>query len=173
MAYPSRNNRQSIPLKEEKVMGKSHYWTQTRSLAAEEWVELTKAVKAIIQTFEDTFFIPISDRFGKGYPEFTDELIAFNGNGADGCESFIIHREIQPPAYAGGKAGYDSCKTRGLAYSHAVVAVLVYLERMMKSHEVWSDAATHEWRDGVALAIETLGYPLEKALEGYEPALGA
>jgi hypothetical protein len=154
-------------------MGKSHYWAQTRALTTDEWANLTKAAKAIIETFESTFFIPMGGRFGRGNPELTDDVIAFNGNGVDGCESFVIHREIQPPVYEGGKAGYDSCKTRGLAYGRAVIAVLLYLEAVLKTHTVWSDATPSEWNDGVGLAIDALGYLLEQALEGYKPALAA
>lgn len=154
-------------------MGKRHSWKQTRSLTDEEWVQLRKAAKAIINAFEDTFFVPLGDRFGKGFPEFTDTVIGFNGYGDEGCESFLIHKDVQPAAYPGATPGEASCKTRERPYSRAVIAVLVYCEAVLKTHEVWSDATQTEWNDGVALAIQALGYPMEQALEGYSPSLAA
>ena len=75
-------------------------------------------------------------------PEFTAELIRFNGKSGEGHETFLLTAD---------PSDFNFCKTAQKPYDIVVVAILCLLAHRTNV-EVSSDGGISDWTDGLALA---------------------
>lgn len=105
-------------------MGYTHYWYQSRAFTETEWTALTAEAKRICAEASKT--IKLADAAGEsGSPEFTPDMIGFNGLGDESYESFVLERApTNPPYRAAEKEAFSFCKTARNSYDPVVVSVL-------------------------------------------------
>ena len=104
-------------------------------------------------------------------PEFTDELVSFNGVGEDSHETFSIAQTFEAPAHSldPGEDGlhFAFCKTARKPYDIAVTASLAVLKHHLgDAIRVSSDGDFDEWADGLALAGEATNLDLSALMQG-------
>lgn len=130
------------------IMGYTHYWKKINDVT-EEHVDV---INRIINLYEAESGKKIVNGLReKGtQPEVSTELIAFNGEGEEGCETLYI----EP-----GKKSFDCCKTKHLKYDEVVSAVLLYLEQQGVIEELDSDGdmeSSDKWLIAKALINRAL-----------------
>ena len=134
-------------------MGYTHYWTQTRNLSADEWQQVSEDLQTILTYVEHEQGVPLADRWGEGKtrPEFTADMIGFNGLGEDSHESFYISRKRRAKKSWEGKGNpSDFCKTDRKPYDLAVTACLAYLSTVIEgAWSVGTDGSGKDWLNGV------------------------
>ncbi|UGY15207.1 hypothetical protein HAP48_0042900 [Bradyrhizobium septentrionale] len=124
-------------------MGYTHYWTQKRNFTIAQWQQIIVDLKAILAHAQHVEGIVLAGSMGEGKtsPEFTDDLIAFNGLGDDSHESFYIQRKRTLEEWQSkDRLGWSFCKTAHKPYDRVVVACLCYLATVTRKE----DPATHE-----------------------------
>ena len=138
-------------------MGYTHYWMQTRAFTQDEWMELSEDIGAILSYVENELGIPLADGRGerRTRPSFGADEIAFNGSGDDSHATFTITRK-RVKSWAGGEAGYDSCKTACKPYDVAATACLCYLASVTETHSVSSDGDGSDFVDGLNAARQAV-----------------
>ena len=96
--------------------------------------------------------IRLGDAHGEGWPELSDDLIAFNGYGSEGFESFYWPRPVTACDEPGlGFAGWF-CKTGQRPYDPVVVAALVLAQfHYGPAVKLSTDATPEELGPGFAL----------------------
>jgi hypothetical protein len=135
-------------------MGYTHYWNQTRAFTVDEWAELTTDIRAITGYVENYLGVSLANGMGDPItrPEFTADVIQFNGVGDDGAhETFTIYRK-RVKEWEGGSLGGAFCKTARKPYDVAVTACLCYLASVTGTHVVSSDGHGANFVDGLAAA---------------------
>ncbi|WP_166297154.1 hypothetical protein [Bradyrhizobium sp. 2S1] len=124
-------------------MGYTHYWTQKRNFTIAQWQQIIVDLKAILAHAQHVEGIVLAGSMGEGKtsPEFTDDLIAFNGLGDDSHESFYIQRKRTLEEWQSkDRLGWSFCKTARKPYDRVVVACLCYLATVTRKEE----PTTHE-----------------------------
>ena len=119
-------------------MGYTHYWDRLESFTEKEWLYVGiffRTMQSLMELepsrYRTTAWECVDDAVLIGYdedtgwegmkkPEITDRFLAFNGDGENGGESFVIKRFCEPD-------GLDFCKTNRQPYDVAVTAVLIML----------------------------------------------
>lgn len=87
-------------------------------------------------------------------PTFGEDAVWFNGAGADGHETFSLHR--------GGSGGFTFCKTASKPYDLAVTAcLLIYKHFSPDTMKLTSDGDKKDWQAGKELAERALGLGVE------------
>lgn len=117
-----------------------------RPFTADEWRHLSNAVKKIIRTTA----YPIAKEYDEPNqpPTITDGLIAFNGVGDDGHETFWLERHGH---------GFNFCKTAEKPYDVVVVATLIVADAIAPGVLlISSDGDPAEWEPGLTLARQAL-----------------
>lgn len=130
------------------LMGYTHYWRNVNTITEEN----IDVINRIINRYEAESDKKIVNGLReKGtQPEVSTELIAFNGEEEQGCETLYI----EP-----GKKGFNCCKTKYRKYDAVVCAVLLYLEQQGVIEELDSDgdmAYSNEWLTAKALLNRAL-----------------
>lgn len=99
---------------------------------------------------------------GKGDPTFDGDEVRFNGNGPDmDHETFAIERVYEPRDWESPehRLYFSFCKTARKPYDLLVTAALIaFKHRFGDEVRVSSDGDDDEWREGVALCRQHLGY---------------
>lgn len=129
-------------------MGYTHYWRKVNDIT-EEHVD---AINRIINRYEAESGKKIVNGLGETgtQPEVSTELIAFNGEEEQGCETLYL----EP-----GEKSFDCCKTKHRKYDAVVCAVLLYLEQQGVIEELPSDGdmeRSDEWLTAKALLNRAL-----------------
>jgi hypothetical protein len=123
-------------------MGYTHYWTITKELTPAQLKEWTEGVKAIVETAIEAG-ISLGDGLGFDAPNIEETLVAFNGVGEGGHETFGIRL---------GDEGFDFCKTAEKPYDAVVTASLIYAKKIFgDAIEIKSDGNWDEWDSGKVL----------------------
>lgn len=123
-------------------MGYTHYWTIKEPLDREQFATWAKGVTAIVETAIEAG-IPLGNGIGEDKPELSESLIAFNGIGNQGVETFGISADDE---------GFDFCKTGGALYDSAVTASLIYAKEIFgDAIEIKSDGTWEDWESGQLL----------------------
>lgn len=138
-------------------MGYTHYLTVSKAeIDAKTWEQITDDVKAIVGK-SPVLLVREYDRVDEK-PEINGEVIAFNGPGEDGHETFWVSRvNDRAPRYKGDNPRWSFCKTAQKPYDVVVTAILAYLASVWPNlYSVTSDGDQEEWRDGVDLARAAL-----------------
>jgi hypothetical protein len=134
-------------------MGYTHYWRQPEAVDADKFAAFTKKVAMIIRVADDAG-IPLGDVMGQGSPELTEKMIAFNGFGKFGYESFVIENGEE----------FSFCKTAQRPYDAVVTATLIALKRELgDAFIVNSDGTWADWLEGRNLYAETFGVEPEES----------
>lgn len=134
-------------------MGYTHYWRQLEKVEANKFHAFAKNVALIVKTADDAG-IPLGDSSGQGTPEVSTDVIAFNGFGDFGYESFILENGEE----------YSFCKTGQRPYDAVVTAVLIQLKRQLgDAFKVTSDGEWSDWLEGRNLYAETFGVEPEES----------
>jgi hypothetical protein len=127
-------------------MGYTHYVRQSDGIEPTTFARLSQeaARVASIAWSEDLAGEGIAYEFNEPDkdPEFTPELIRFNGKGNEGHETFIL---------TPGASDFNFCKTARKPYDIVVVAILCLLAHRTGA-VVSSDGGISDWTDGLALA---------------------
>jgi hypothetical protein len=136
-------------------MGYTHYFTQTKDFAPDEWEQVTADIGAILKFAEHEQGIALRSWDGTGRPGIDGNTINFNGAGDDSHENFMTVRQRDPDDYF-GVVGSSFCKTARKPYDVAVVACLCYLATVAESHAVSSDGNGSNFVAGLSLARQAL-----------------
>ncbi len=127
-------------------MGYTHYWTIKEELTQEQFASWVEGVKVIVETAIEAG-IPLGNGIGEDAPEISENLVAFNGVGNDGHETFGI---------ALGDSDFDFCKTAEKPYDSAVTASLIHAKKIFgDAIEITSDGNWNDWEGG-RLLYETV-----------------
>jgi hypothetical protein len=127
-------------------MGYTHYWTIKEELTREQFITWAEGVKAIVETAIEAG-IPLGNGIGEDAPELSENVVAFNGAGNQGVETFGISIDDE---------GFDFCKTGGALYDAAVTASLIHAKKIFgDAIEVTSDGSWNNWEGG-RLLYETV-----------------
>ena len=123
-------------------MGYTHYWTITKELTPAQFKEWTNGVKAIVETATEAG-IALGNGLGFDAPNIDETLVAFNGVGEGGHETFGIRL---------GDEGFDFCKTAEKPYDAVVTASLIHAKKIFgDAIEISSDGNWHDWDSGKVL----------------------
>lgn len=140
-------------------MGYTHYWTQTRNLTRDEFVEIAKDIGDILKYAQHEAGIPLGNMMGDpgSSPEFGTDSFGFNGVGDDSHETFRIAR-VREKAWEGGILGGDFTKTARKPYDDVVTACLCYLDSCLekRAFRVSSDGDGRDFLTGLDLARKAL-----------------
>ncbi len=148
-------------------MGYTHYWEGRVNCSAENWNRAIADLEKVIKAAKVPLAGPDGDK--KTKPELVKAVeqegpvrpylnggeqakgvIAFNGVGEDSHESFVVEH---------GKAiEFDFCKTALKPYDPVVCAALTILKHYCPGLKVSSDGGKEDWRGGINLCQEVLGY---------------
>jgi len=123
-------------------MGYTHYWTIKEELTPAQFKEWTEGVKAIVETATEAG-IPLGNGLGFDAPNIDETLVALNGVGEYGHETFGIRL---------GDEGFDFCKTAQKPYDSVVTASLIHAKKIFgDSIEIKSDGDWDDWEGGQLL----------------------
>jgi NOL1/NOP2/fmu family ribosome biogenesis protein len=123
-------------------MGYTHYWTIKEELTPAQFKEWTEGIKAIVETATEAG-IALGNGLGFDAPNIDETLVAFNGVGEGGLETFGIKLD---------DLGFDFCKTARKPYDAVVTASLIHAKKIFgDAIEVTSDGDWDEWDSGKVL----------------------
>jgi hypothetical protein len=120
-------------------MGYTHYWKTGTEFTAEQWKQVMKLTREIIQLSSVDVHKEYDDPEA---PVITKTLIRFNGVDEDGHETFWV----EP-----GKVDFAFCKTARKPYDEIVVACLMMMEDINRGFSWSSDGDAEDHREGLAL----------------------
>jgi hypothetical protein len=129
-------------------MGYTHYFPQQRGFSRQEWVAISLAAEEIIRVGD----VPICAEYDEPAtrPRIGPDLIAFNGEGDDGHETFWLERVM--PAER-----YQFCKTAEKPYDVVVTALLIAVEAIAPGAlAIHSDGGPDDWQAGLVLASRAI-----------------
>jgi hypothetical protein len=127
-------------------MGYTHYWTITKELTPAQFTEWADGVKAIVETAIEAG-IQLGNGLGFDAPNIEETLVAFNGVGEGGHETFGIRL---------GDEGFDFCKTAAKPYDAVVTASLIHAKKIFDDAiDIKSDGDWNDW-DGGKILYETV-----------------
>jgi hypothetical protein len=136
-------------------MGYTHYFTQKRELTPDEFASIGAAVKRSIAKAKGVKIVREYD-LPKEPPEINADLIAFNGPGEQGCETFWLQRE---------NSGWQFCKTSREPYDVVVVAALAACHHFAASaFKIDSDGDPEDWEAGVELCSRAIAAPVSNPI---------
>ena len=123
-------------------MGYTHYWTIKQELTPTQFKEWSEGIKAIVETAIEAG-IALGNGLGFDEPNIEETLVAFNGVGEGGHETFGIRL---------GDEGFDFCKTAEKPYDAVVTASLIHAKKIFgDSIEIKSDGGWIHWEGGQLL----------------------
>jgi hypothetical protein len=123
-------------------VGYTHYWTIKQEITPAQFKEWTEGVKVIVETAIEAG-IPLGNGLGFDAPNIDETLVALNGVGAGGHETFGIRL---------GDEGFDFCKTAEKPYDAVVTASLIHAKKIFgDAIEIKSDGNWDDWDSGKVL----------------------
>ena len=130
-------------------MGLTHYWRRPPALRVPVFAWAADDCRKMMP------LIGVALADGQGPATFNQELIRFNGAGAQRCETFLVRQAEIDLRHR--PTVFSFCKTHGLPYDLCVRAALIILRHHLgNAIGVFSDDA--DWNDACALCQEHLGY---------------
>ena len=95
-------------------MGYSHYWKKVGMPPTEKkWAQIQERAREIVEKHKDILCFEFNQPDKK--PEISSRCVQFNGKGDDGCETFLLLRNMED---------WEFCKTERELYDVAVVEML-------------------------------------------------
>jgi len=128
-------------------MGYTHYWRINGAMNAEVFAIFSRECEVLAKVSG----IPIANGAGEigTIPEFSKELVSFNGIGKDSHETFYFNITGE---------GFNFCKTQEKPYDELVTACLILLKYYFSFVEVSSDGDKEDWQKGVQLFRKVFPY---------------
>ncbi|MFE4263387.1 hypothetical protein [Streptomyces sp. NPDC056883] len=126
-------------------MGYTHSFAYTSQAEAfrSNWLQLRVDAAAVVD-FAKKAGVVLAGPDGTGLPVISEDLIAFNGRGDEGCEHFRL--ELSPRRLSQfGPFVWSFTKTAGLPYDMAVTAVLLRAHTLMP--EVFAINSNGDWNE--------------------------
>lgn len=139
-------------------MGYTHYYKIPKELNAKKFAKLSEELKCaamLLPTESNSAqmnhkgMIYLADGYGENEPEFTSELIAFNGRGEDAHESFYIQQKNNEES--------DFCKTARKPYDLMVCVSLMRLKHYFPKVHISSDGDESDWADAKIFYTRVFG----------------
>ena len=137
-------------------MGYTHYFTRQRPDREDSrrFEMFARGARTIID-YATTY-----DNIKIGDLEISDEIVTFNGVGADSHETFY---------WALDASGFNFCKTARKPYDAVVTACLIHLKDVYGDLvDIGSDGSWSEWQDGARLYRNATGLTAENFLKREE-----
>jgi hypothetical protein len=134
----------------EKMIGYSHYWSRKSELDHELFIDAMRDCQAICERLE----IPLGNWAGEASgPVFNEHEIAFNGLGAESCETFLVKQKL-----VHNDTRHDGCTTRQRPYDLPVMCCLVILKEYLGDEFiVRSDGTQSDWQPALDKIGEVFG----------------
>lgn len=138
-------------------MGYTHYWyynpskaTATKNSAFSKATEEITKYKALLESRG----LVVKGPLGEDEPEVNEQLVAFNGDGAQQLdhESFYVERDTQSP-----RNGFAFCKTARKPYDTLVCLALISLFEAFEDPSVFSycsDGNEEDWSEAYGVYRE-------------------
>lgn len=124
-------------------MGYTHYWSQAANVTPADWIEFAEGAERLFAIVGAEGVVLRDWNGEKGKPKVNGSSIAFNGDGDQSHESFVVTRKVDE--------GF--CKTARKDYDTTVAALLCYLDSITPyAYATRSDGALWNYRDGLDLA---------------------
>lgn len=102
--------------------------------------------------------VPLGDAFGLNTPVISETEVLVNGMHAGSHETFHF-----------GETGFTFCKTAYKPYDIVVTACLAVAKEVFGDDiDIGSDGNADDWENGVKLAGQVLGRPIENPLRRFE-----
>lgn len=141
-------------------MGYTHYFSKVNSTTDEalRFEMFARGARTIIEyaTKYDGIALAGWDGEVEGAWEITDEVVRFNGLGADSHETF---------AWGMDSSGFNFCKTARKPYDAVVAACLIHLKDIYgDAVSIGSDGYWSEWSDGARLYRNATGLTAENPM---------
>jgi hypothetical protein len=142
-------------------MGYTHYFTKVAADREDSrrFEMFARGARTIIEYATTYDNIQIANAMGDnlGKWEITDEVVAFNGYGADSHESFY---------WSINSDGFDFCKTAAKPYDAVVTACLIHLKDVYGDLvNIGSDGSWADWTLGARLYRNATGLTAENFLK--------
>lgn len=153
-------------------MGYTHYWRRPKEHAVKDWKVFLADVKTVIRSLPKHSSssgacypnepLRLAGGNGSGKPEFSEELINFNGfEGKSDMshETVYIPRVMEPMEYnEADEQGrfFEFCKTARKPYDLACQAVLLVYKLHFPDVKISSDGDVADWEEARALVARTL-----------------
>lgn len=142
-------------------MGYTHYFSKTGTTRddALRFEMFARGAKTIIEyaTKYDGIALAGWDGEIEGAWEITDEVVRFNGHGADSHETF---------SWGVDASGFNFCKTAYKPYDAVVTACLIHLKDVYGDVvSIGSDGDWSEWSDGAKLYRNATGLTASSPFE--------
>ncbi len=141
-------------------MGYTHYFSKVNSTTDEalRFEMFARGARTIIEyaTKYDDIALAGWDGEVEGAWEITDEVVRFNGLGADSHETFSWNADA---------SGFNFCKTAYKPYDAVVTACLIHLKDIYgEAVSIGSDGDWSEWSDGARLYRNATGLTAENPM---------
>ena len=139
-------------------MGYTHYWRKKEALNEDDFKSYSKDVEKVVSALRGTVKLVGGHGVEDTKPEFTKDLVCFNGVGDDAHETFYFNRSQEH---------FSFTKTAYKPYDVAVTACLIIAKYYFPKIEVSSDGEIDDWKEGFAVVKSLFDYDitLEKVLE--------
>jgi hypothetical protein len=124
----------SVPYKvvitkhQERIMGYTHYYDQTKDFSKKRWENLVDDTRTIIAYCKKKGIHIDFEWNEQKEPEISDEMIRFNGRGDEGYETFVLVKKKPKSWRENTNEYFYFCKTARKPYDLAVGLVLLRAE---------------------------------------------
>lgn len=152
-------------------MGYTHYWRFDRDASplGDRRKGLAVAGEKVRRVIEMSG-VSIRGWEGVGEPEFTQELVAFNGDAEMGedHESFVVRLEEEQHEDEGLRSwqmmnkGFGFCKTQRKPYDIVVCCALIALSESLEGFMVSSDGGAGDWSNAFRLYREFVDHGFDE-----------
>jgi hypothetical protein len=137
-------------------MGYTHYYYTPKEFDEKIWKLFIRDVKKLAKALPDT--VKIAGGCGTGEPEYSKDVIVFNGAGENSFETFCIDRKANVEGFVQedpkGRI-FNCCKTAQRPYDLFVMLTLISLKRWFgKEVMICSDGDKPDWKQALDLYKE-------------------
>lgn len=121
-------------------MGYTHYWNYGKQSPnfKTEMIDVHLDIKTCLNHIDRTKIV-LRDGNGTGTPQFTSDVIIFNGDGNVGLNHETFYFDGEPK-------DFDFCKTARKPYDFVVCLCLLSLSNRLEGFDFSSDGSNEEWR---------------------------
>lgn len=135
-------------------MGYTHYYYLPGKMSQSAWLDVVQAVSEFHDKFVKLYpEIQICGSRGEGLPQFSEDLIAFNGGPGHSCESFIARLNTA------SSEEFNFIKTNQRPYDLFVCVVLILFNRIVNCR-IGSDGTSADWKQAINLYNSLYGTEL-------------
>ena len=121
-------------------MGYTHYWNYKvpQKNFQEKFIDVQLDISIGLRHIDKSEIV-LRGGDGTGNPEFTNEVICFNGDGERGLDHETFY-------FDGNQSDFDFCKTNRKPYDFVVCFCLLSLSNRLDGFDFSSDGDIEEWK---------------------------